>query len=158
MPCVGDAHAGDDRDAPTRRPMNAWRFQMRGGEAGQTLEIDVFGVVGDDWYYDSVSAKSVRQRLKNSPDVSRIKVTVNSDGGDAFEGFAVYNLLKDHKAQVDVEIIGIAASAASIIAMAGDTISIAANGWMMIHNAAGIVRGESEDMKRWGDVHQKISE
>lgn len=153
------SHASAVATSDLEQTMNAWRFQMRGGEAGgEVLEIDVFGVVGEDWFYDSTTAESVRRRLKNTPNLSRIKVTINSDGGDAFEGFAIYNLLKDHKAQVEVDIIGIAASAASIIAMAGDTISIAANGWMMIHNAAGIVRGESEDMKRWGDVLQKISE
>jgi len=131
---------------------------MRGGDAGQALEIDVFGVVGEDWYYDSVTAASIARRLKSTPDLTLIKLRINSEGGDAFDGFAIYNLLKEHKARVEVDIIGLAASAASIIAMAGDVIRIESNGWMMIHNAAGIVRGESEDMKRWGDVLQKISD
>lgn len=138
--------------------MNAWRFLMRGGDAGQALEIDAFGAVGDDWFYDSVTATSVARRLKSTPDLSLIKIRINSEGGDAFEGFAIYNLLKEHKARVEVDIIGLAASAASIIAMAGDVIRIESNGWMMIHNAAGIVRGESEDMKRWSEVLQKISD
>ncbi len=136
--------------------MRAFAFKAR--SEGKTLELDVFGVVGDSWFGDSVSAGAVRRMLKANRDATLIKVRINSDGGDAFEGFAIYNLLSEHPARVEVDVDALCCSAASIIAMAGDEIRMAHNAWMMIHNAWGGVHGEPEDMRRWADVLEKVSD
>lgn len=83
-------------------------------------------------------------------------VRINSPGGDVFDGLAIYNLLNAHPGKVSVVIDGLAASAASVIAMAGDTIEMAASAFMMIHNAWGIVVGNRNDMRATADTLQKI--
>src|SRR5690606_40681426 len=76
-----------------------------------------------------------------------ITVRINSPGGDMFEGIAIYNLLRAHPAKVTVEGLGWAASAASIIAMAGDEIRMGLGSFMMVHTAWGIVIGNRHDMR-----------
>jgi ATP-dependent Clp protease protease subunit len=78
---------------------------------------------------------------------SDVVVKVNSPGGDMFEGISIYNLLRAHPAKVTVEVLGWAASAASIIAMAGDEIRMGLGSFMMVHNAWGVVVGNRHDMR-----------
>src|SRR5690349_3269449 len=103
-----------------------------------TLELDVFDIVG----VADASAKAVRAQLKAASKTSTIKVRINSRGGDVIDGFAIYNLLNDHPGRVEVEIVGLAASMASVIACAGDVVRIAQTGFMMIHRAWGVSVGE----------------
>lgn len=108
--------------------------------------ISVFDVIGDDpWTGGGVTAKRVAGALRaiGNKDVT---VKINSPGGDMFEGIAIYNLLRAHPAKVSVEILGWAASAASIIAMAGDKIAMGTGTFMMVHNAWGVVIGNRHDM------------
>ncbi len=86
------------------------------------------------WYDDVVTPRQFDTELKALGDVDEITVRINSGGGDVFAANAIYTRLKDHKAKINVKIDGWAASAATIIAMAGDTIQIPANGVFMIHN------------------------
>lgn len=86
------------------------------------------------WRDDEVTPKQFDAELKALGDVDEITVRINSGGGDVFAANAIYTRLKDHKAKINVKIDGWAASAATIIAMAGDTIQIPANGVFMIHN------------------------
>ena len=102
--------------------------------------------------YSSVSAKSMRDVLARSKDAKTLNVNIHSDGGEVIEGLAVYNMLKAHPARKVVSIGGIAASMASVIAMAGDEIIMPENSWMMIHNPWGGACGESDDMRRVADV------
>jgi ATP-dependent protease ClpP protease subunit len=134
--------------------MNNWSFIVR-GEGTDTLEIDVYDVIGDSWF-GGVSARSVRDAIKNSPGAKSIGVRINSGGGDVIEAFAIYNLLVQHKAPVMVDVDGLAASAASVIAMAGDTIRMGGNAWMMIHNPWMMSMGESDDLRKHADFLDKI--
>lgn len=136
---------------------NAWAFKLRGDAKSETLEIDVYDIIGDSWYYDSVSAKSVRALLKANKTASTIKLRINSEGGDVFDGWAIYNLLCEHPARVEADIDALAASSASVVAMAADEIRIASNAFVMIHNAWGGYRGEADDLRRWADVLEKMS-
>jgi ATP-dependent Clp endopeptidase proteolytic subunit ClpP len=86
----------------------------------------------------------------------RILLRINSPGGDVFHGFAIYTRLRDHKGGVDVKIDGLAASMASVIAMAGDNVAMPSNALMMVHNPSGLVIGESEDMRKLADVLDKV--
>ena len=108
--------------------------------------ITIFDVIGEDWWtgggFTAKRASAALRSIGNKP----VKVQINSPGGDMFEGIAVYNLLRAHPAKVTVEVMGWAASAASIIAMAGDEIRMGLGTFMMVHNAWGVVVGNRHDM------------
>ncbi len=87
---------------------------------------------------------------------AQITLSINSPGGDVFDGFAMYNALLKHPANIIVEIDGLAASAASYVAMAADEIRIARNAQMMIHPPSGMVIGGSDDMRQLADELDKI--
>ncbi|ASQ10649.1 head maturation protease, ClpP-related [Sinorhizobium meliloti] len=109
--------------------------------------ITMFEVIGEDWWTGGgVTAKRVSAALRSIGNKD-VKVKVNSPGGDMFEGIAIYNLLRSHPAKVTVEVLGWAASAASIIAMAGDEIRMGLGTFMMVHNAWGVVVGNRHDMR-----------
>ena len=109
--------------------------------------ISMFDVIGEDgWSGGGVTANRISAALRSIGDHA-ITVRINSPGGDMFEGIAIYNLLRAHPAKVTVEILGWAASAASIIAMAGDEIRMGLGSFMMVHNAWGVVIGNRHDMR-----------
>ena len=116
-----------------------------GADADATISI--FDVIGEDgWTGGGVTAKRISAALRSIGNRDVI-VRINSPGGDMFEGIAIYNLLRTHPAKVTVEVLGWAASAASIIAMAGDEIRMGFGSFMMIHNAWGMVIGNRHDMR-----------
>jgi ATP-dependent protease ClpP protease subunit len=115
-------------------------------------EIWLYGVIGMDWFGEGVTAKQFADDLKKLGAVQTIDLRLNSDGGVVTDARAMYNLLVEHKAKVITHIDGIAASAASFIAMAGAEIEIAEGGFVMIHNARGVTVGEAEDHRRMADV------
>ena len=108
--------------------------------------ISMFDVIGEDGWSGGVTVKRISAALRSigSKDIT---VRINSPGGDMFEGIAIYNLLRAHPAKVTVEVLGWAASAASIIAMAGDDIRMGTGTFMMVHNAWGMVIGNRHDMR-----------
>lgn len=123
-----------------------------------TLEILIYEDIGEDfWSGGGITAKTVKQQLDAAGNYSKILVRINSPGGDAFEGIAIYNILDQQKKPVEVRVDGLAASAASIIAMAGDEIIMGSNALMMIHNAWGWCMGYASDMRKMGDSLEKIS-
>lgn len=108
--------------------------------------ITMFDVIGDDyWSGGGITAKSVAAQLRAIGDRA-VEVQINSPGGDMFEGIAIYNVLREHPQPITVKIMGMAASAASIIAMAGDTIEIGAASFVMIHNCWVMAVGNRHDM------------
>ena len=109
--------------------------------------ISIFDVIGEDgWTGGGVTAKRISAALRSIGNRDVI-VRINSPGGDMFEGIAIYNLLRTHPAKVTVEVLGWAASAASIIAMAGDVIRMGLGSFMMVHNAWGLVIGNRHDLR-----------
>lgn len=119
-------------------------------ESGNSAtEIELYDEIG----FWGVNAKSFKQKLNGAGD---IVLKINSPGGSVFDGVAIYNDLKAHKGNVRVEITGIAASIASIIAMAGDEIAIADNAMMMIHNAWTIAAGNAEELTAQAEILAKI--
>jgi len=101
------------------------------------IELHLHGVVGEDF-----TGMSVQRRLQQGGDVLAV---INSGGGDAAEGAAIFNALQAHPGKVNVEVRGIAASAASLIAMAGHRIVMADGAVMMIHDPQNITIGNSDD-------------
>ncbi|PLC98618.1 head maturation protease, ClpP-related [Klebsiella quasipneumoniae] len=106
--------------------------------------ISVFDVIGQDYWGEGITAKRIAGALRamNGADVT---VNINSPGGDMFEGLAIYNLLREYEGHVTVKVLGIAASAASIIAMAGDDIQIGRGAFLMIHNCWVYAMGNRHD-------------
>lgn len=121
---------------------------------GKRLELDLYGTVGSIWD-DGINAAKVVALLRNAEDVTEIECRINSMGGNAFDGIAIMNALKDHPAEVTVKVDGLAASAASIIAMAGDTIEMGEGSFLMVHRASGFVYGQADDMLKTAEILEK---
>lgn len=112
--------------------------------------IEILDEIGDNWDGTGVTAKKIQSSLKDIGN-NDVKVILNSGGGDVFEGIAIHNLLKQHKGKVTIVIIGLAGSAASIIALAGDEVKIAKNAFFMIHNAWMVGAGNRHDFRAFAD-------
>lgn len=112
--------------------------------------IGLYGVIGESWDGTGWTAKRMGAVLR-SIGTRDVTVNINSPGGDVFEGLAIYNLLRAHSGKVTVNVIGLAASAGSFIAMAGDQINIAKAGFLMIHNAWLIAAGDKQALREVAD-------
>lgn len=108
--------------------------------------ISILDVVGEDWYGEGVSSKRIAGALRAIGAENDVVVNINSPGGDVFEGLAIYSMLKEHKGKVTVKVLSLAASAASVIAMAGDEIQIARSGFFMVHNSWTLAMGNRHDL------------
>lgn len=129
------------------------KWTPRAAEADQPNVISIYDAIGFDPWSDGggFTAKRAAAALRSIGDAP-VTVKINSPGGDMFEGIAIYNLFREHPAKVSVEVMGIAASAASIIAMAGDEIAMGLGSFLMIHNAWGLVIGNKADFGAAADV------
>lgn len=140
-------------DAPAEA-LSQWADNPHAAEADDPNTISIYGLIGEDyWTGEGFGAKKAAGILR-SIGKKPVTVNLNSPGGDMFEGLAIYNLLRDHPAQVTVKIFGVAASAASIIAMAGDEVLMGTGSVMMIHNAWGLVVGNRHDFADAANVFE----
>jgi ATP-dependent Clp protease, protease subunit len=136
--------------------MRSW-FTMKGDDKAKTAEIVIYDEIGKSWWgEDTVSAKQFLSDLTELGDVDAITLRVNSPGGDVFDGVAIHNALKNHKATVTAHVDGIAASAASFIVMAADKIVMPSNSFMLIHGASGMSWGNADDMRAVADDLDRI--
>lgn len=137
--------------------MARWQPQMRAVNAKAANRIEIYETIGEDWWTGGgvTSTKIARQLANMSGD---IEVVINSRGGDYFEGGAIYNLLREHNGKVTVKVISLAASAASVIAMAADELLIADNASIMIHNAWLIAVGNRNDFDKVSDTLAQFDE
>lgn len=126
--------------------LDRWNGNLRAAAADDN-SISIFNVIGQDYWGEGVTAKRIAGALRsmNGEDVT---VNINSPGGDMFEGLAIYNLLREYEGNVTVKILGIAASAASVIAMAGDEIKIGRGAFLMIHNCWVVAMGNRHDLQQ----------
>lgn len=125
--------------------------------ADSQAEILIYEEVGDG-FFGGVSAKLFAEELKAIGKVDTINLHINSPGGDVYQGLAIYNTLKQHGAKVVVDVDGIAASIASVIAMAGEKIRMRQGTMMMVHDPWSIMAGGAEDFRKTADVLDKIKE
>lgn len=134
------------------RAFDRWNPGVRAvAESEADRSISIYDVIGYDyWTGDGVTARRISAALR-SIGPGPVTVNINSPGGDMFEGLAIYNLLREHQGHVTIKVISLAASAASVIAMAGDTVQIARAGFLMIHNAWVIAAGNRNDMREIAD-------
>jgi ATP-dependent protease ClpP protease subunit len=143
MPNLG---SGSDWKFETRALADDFKHFTVEAAASEQPTISIFDYIGDDGEGGGVSAKRISAALRSIGD-KPIRVEINSPGGNYFEGVAIYNQLRRHSREVTVQVLGVAASAASVIAMAGDRIEIAANAEIMIHEARGFFLGTKSEMK-----------
>ena len=130
------------------------------GSAPARLYIDGEITAGDDDYdwWTGAQSKGAQRFRKDLEGLGDVDVYINSPGGDVFAGAAMYSLLKAHAGHVRVLIMGIAASAASVVAMAGDEVLISPAGYMMIHDPWAVVAGNARDMEKEAQVLREIGD
>jgi ATP-dependent Clp protease, protease subunit len=117
--------------------------------------ITIFDMIGQNWDGTGITAKRIDGALR-AIGAKNVTVKINSPGGNVFDGLAIYNLLREHKAKVTVKVMGYAASAASIIAMAGDEIQIAQGAFFMVHKAWGLTIGNEYDHLKSAETFRQI--
>lgn len=133
------------------------KFNVVHNEEEKLTEITIYGVIGDSWWDDSFSANDIDEAL-NEAGSNDILINLNSPGGDAFDGIAIFNRLKRHKGKVTVHVDGWACSAASIIAMAGDEVVMELGSMMMIHEASSVIWGTKTHMRKEADILEELEE
>jgi ATP-dependent protease ClpP protease subunit len=142
-------------DPVTQKPWYAIHMRSPVAAAAQgaqaAAEIHIYGDIGDSWWGESVTASQFVRDI-NALQADRITVRINSYGGSVHDGVAIHNAMKRHPAVVDVEVDGLAASIASLIAMAGDTVRMASNAMMMIHAPLTGVWGNAVELREKADM------
>jgi len=141
----GRPFARENRDLPSSA-MDRWNGSIKAAKSDDN-SISVFDVIGADWYGDGVTASRIAAALRSIGGAD-VTVNINSPGGDMFEGLAIYNLLREYEGKVTVKVLGLAASAASIIAMAGDEVQIGRGAFLMIHNCWVYAMGNRHDLQQ----------
>ena len=120
-------------------------------------ELEIGGVIGDDtWYEDDVSPKIFKDELMKG--TGPVTVWINSPGGDCIAASVIYTALSEYPGEITVKVSGLAASAASVVAMAGDRVEMSLTSMMMIHNPATTVYGDHNEMKTAIKVLEEVKE
>lgn len=122
---------------------------------GKRGEIYIYEAIGEGWY-GGITAKSFSESLKELGNVSALDIYINSPGGSVFDGIAIYNQIRRFSGERIVHVDGIAASIASVIAMAGDEVRIADNGMLMIHDPWSVAFGTADEMRKVADSLDKV--
>lgn len=136
--------------------LSRWSETIMAADADEPNTITIYDVIGEDpWTGGGFTEKRMSAALR-AIGPKDVTVKINSPGGDVFKGFAIFNQLREHPAKVTVDIMGIAASAASVIAMAGDEIRMGLGTFIMVHNAWGMVIGNRHDLTEAASVLEKI--
>jgi ATP-dependent Clp protease protease subunit len=135
-------------------PKRQW-FDIQNKDAAG--EIFIYSDIGDSFWGDSVSAGDFKNQLYAlKGQVSSVNVRLNSPGGSVFDGVAIYNLLRSFPAAITTQVDGMAASIASIIALAGDKVTMAENAMMMIHDPWMLAMGGADDLRKSADMLDKV--
>lgn len=128
------------------------KFEFKNELESATLYI--FDNIGSSYW--EINANDIEEELKNANN-KPLNIHINSNGGEVFEGFTIYNLIKGYSGQTTVYVDGLAASIASVIALAGDKVIMNKASMLMIHNASGGCYGNAEEMKKVVEALEKIN-
>lgn len=134
--------------------MESW-YEIK-NQSDDSVEVAIVGDIGGGWFGDGVTLKGFKKdwdKVKNSKSIT---LTLNSVGGSVFDGIAMYELIAKQRDRVSVEVLGIAASIASVIALSGSKLVMGSGAYYMIHNPFGAVMGDAEDMRKTADTLDKI--
>lgn len=131
---------------------------MKMSSDGNSGDIFIYGDIESYRFVEEdTTSNSFKEDLDSLGDVSDINLYINSPGGSVFEGLAIHNMLKRHKAKVTVNVDALAASISSVIAMAGDVVKMPANSMMMVHNALTGIVGNAEELRKMADDLERIT-
>jgi len=137
-----------------------WNFR-NAAEPGAG-ELLLYGLIGSDsgmgWLFDEITPKQFHEDLNALGEITDLRVFINSEGGDVFAGQAIHSMLQRHPANVTVYVDGLAASVASVIAMAGDRIIMPRNAMMMVHNPWIVGVGDAEEFRQLAATLDQIRE
>ena len=125
--------------------LESWEPGLQAAASDPATSISIYGPIGPSMDGTGVTDRTIAAALR-SIGAKDVTVNVNSPGGNYFQGVAIYNLLRQHQGKVTVNVLGMAASAASLVAMAGDEINMGDGARLMIHNAWGVAVGNRHDM------------
>ncbi|WP_413373310.1 head maturation protease, ClpP-related [Paenibacillus taichungensis] len=140
----------------SEKPKKYWDFKAAVNGVGELyIYGDIVSWVWDE-YPEDTSATSFKRDLEALGDITTLKLYINSPGGSVFEGVTIYNILKRHKARVIVYVDGLAASIASVIAMAGDEVHMPRNAMMMVHNPWTFTWGNAAELRKAADDLDRI--
>lgn len=142
----------------TPKALELWDSGIKAADTSDEDNIiNILDTIGYDWWTDSgTTAQRINAALRSIGRSKDVIVNINSPGGDVFEGLAIYNLLREHQGKVTVRVLGVAASAASFIAMAADELQIARAGFFMIHNSWTIAGGNRHDLRDVADFLEQV--
>lgn len=138
-----------------RVALKAGTVRVNAATEDKDAEVLIYGDIGGGWFDEGITAESISAEISGL-DVDNLNVRINSGGGLVFEGVAIYNALARHKANVVVHIDGLAASIASVIAMAGDEIRISEGSHIMIHKPWSFAIGDATSMRKEADVLDQL--
>lgn len=147
--------AGSFRCELSPRALDMWNPDLRAALEAGTDTITMYGIIGEDWYGDGVTLKRVDAALRAIGD-KPVTVYINSPGGDMFEGIAIYNRLLEHSQEITIKVLGLAASAASVIAMAGTKREVAKTAFLMIHNCWTYYAGNRHAIRELADTMEEF--
>jgi ATP-dependent Clp protease protease subunit len=130
-------------------------FKIKAADHGSSADVYIYDSIGGD---GGITAKDFAAELKMVGLVDKLNVFINSDGGSVFEGMTIHEHLRRHPAYVTVHVDGVAASIASVIAMAGDEIIMAANSLLMVHDPWMTTSGTADDLQKSVELINKVKE
>ncbi|WP_313308758.1 head maturation protease, ClpP-related [Stutzerimonas nitrititolerans] len=132
------------------RALEKWNPAIQAAVENTSDTITVYGVIGEDWYGEGVTLKRIDAALRAIGERD-VTVYINSPGGDMFEGIAIYNRLREHSHKVTTKVLGMAASAASVIYLAGAERQVASSAFLMIHNCWTFLAGNRHYLRDVAD-------
>lgn len=138
------------RSEMSPRALDKWNPAIQAAVENTSETITIYGVIGEDWYGEGVTVKRIDAALRAIGD-REVTVYINSPGGDMFEGIAIYNRLREHKQKVTTKVLGMAASAASVIYLAGSERQVASSAFLMIHNCWTFLSGNRHYLRDVAD-------
>lgn len=138
------------RSEMSPRALDKWNPAIQAAVESTSDTITIYGVIGEDWYGEGVTVKRIDAALRAIGD-REVTVYINSPGGDMFEGIAIYNRLREHKQKVTTKVLGMAASAASVIYLAGSERQVASSAFLMIHNCWTFLSGNRHYLRAVAD-------
>lgn len=135
--------------------MRKW-FKIQ-AKSDEFAEISIFGDIGEAMFYESVSLSDFKTEFEKVKNSSEIRVMLNSPGGSVFDGMAIYNLISSVRNKVTVEVLGMAASIASVIALAGRELVMGEGSYFMIHRPWSFAYGNSDELRKTAELLDKVS-
>lgn len=131
-------------------------YAIRAAAEDQAAEVLIYDEIGRDWFGEGIGAEQFIRDIQ-AITAPTINVRINSMGGQVFDGLAIYNALQRHPSRVVTHVDGMAASIASVIALAGAEVHMAANAFIMIHDPHGVQFGNARDMRQFADQLDKVA-